>query len=89
MLSDREIAPVKRVRTHFEFLASRYAGFGYGKGCLIGNIAAETSPNMPIVRKAVARGLANWTELVAGAIRDGQADGSIETTLNPTKSRAF
>ena len=46
------------------------------KACLIGNIAAETSDNMPIVRKALARGLANWTELAAGAIRDGQADGS-------------
>src|ERR1700680_3017685 len=48
MLSDKEVAPVQRLRAHFEFLASRYARFGYGKGCLIGNIAAETSENMPI-----------------------------------------
>src|SRR5580692_7935753 len=82
MLLDKGVAPVTRLRTHFEFLASRYAGFGYGRGCLIGNMAAETSDNMPIVRKALAHGLANWTELVAGVIRDGQADGSIEGRLD-------
>ena len=40
-LADQSVAPVERLRAHFEFLASRYAGFGYGKGCLIGNIAAK------------------------------------------------
>jgi TetR/AcrR family transcriptional repressor of nem operon len=89
MLSDKEVAPLERVRAHFEFLASRYAGFGYGKGCLIGNIAAETSDRMPIIRKALAHGLANWTELVAGALRDGQADGSIKATLNVDEAARF
>ncbi len=82
MLADKSVAPVKRLRAHFEFLASRYAGFGYSKGCLIGSIAAETSDHMPIVRKALAQGLANWTKLVAAAIREGQADGSIEARLD-------
>ena len=81
MLSDKRIPPIKRLHAHFEFLASRHARFGYGKGCLIGNIAAEASDNMPTVRKALARGLADWTASVAGVIREGQADGSIEAGL--------
>jgi TetR/AcrR family transcriptional repressor of nem operon len=89
MLSDKTIAPVKRLRAHFEFLASRHARSGYSKGCLIGNIAAETSDEMPIVRKALARGLANWTELVASAIRDGQADGSIDARLDAEEIARF
>src|SRR5580692_7491841 len=89
MLSDKAIAGLERIRGHFEFLASRYARFGYGKGCLIGNIAAETSENMPIVRKALATGLANWTELVAGVIREGQADGSIGGRLDPDEVARF
>jgi TetR/AcrR family transcriptional repressor of nem operon len=89
MLSDKRIPPIKRLHAHFEFLASRYAGFGYGKGCLIGNIAAEASDNMPIVRKALARGLADWTELVAGVIREGQADGSIEARLEAEEVARF
>jgi len=89
MLADQSVAPVERLRNHFEFLASRYAGFGYGKGCLIGNIAAETSDHMPIVRKALAQGLANWTKLVATAIRDGQEDGSIEARLEADQVARF
>jgi len=89
MLSDKSVAPIKRIRAHFEFLASRYARFGYSKGCLIGNMAAETSGDMPIVRKALARVLANWTELVANAIRDGQADGSIDARLDAEEIARF
>src|SRR4029077_19908456 len=89
MLADQSVAPVERLRNHFEFLASRYAGFGYGKGCLIGNIAAETSDHMPIVRKALAQGLANWTKLVATAIRDGQEDGSLEARLEADEVARF
>src|ERR1700733_9076984 len=37
MLSDKAVPALARIRGHFEFLASRYAGFGYSKGCLIGN----------------------------------------------------
>jgi TetR/AcrR family transcriptional repressor of nem operon len=89
MLSDRAAAGLKRIRAHFEFLASRYAGFGYGKGCLIGNIAAETSDNMPLIRNALAHGLANWTEMLAGALRDGQADGSVDATLDGDQVARF
>ena len=41
------------------------------------------------MRKALAHGLANWTELVAGAIRDGQADGSIEGRLDADEVARF
>jgi TetR/AcrR family transcriptional regulator, transcriptional repressor for nem operon len=89
MLSDKSFPAVNRLRAHFEFLASRYAEFGYGRGCLIGNIAAEASDDMPIVRKALAAGLANWTDLVAGVIRDGQADRSIGGRLDADEVARF
>jgi TetR/AcrR family transcriptional repressor of nem operon len=89
MLLDKEVGAVKRIRAHFEFLASRYAAFGYGKGCLIGNIAAETSDNMPIIRKALAHGLAHWTESLAAALRDGQAEGSVDAALNVDQAARF
>jgi TetR/AcrR family transcriptional repressor of nem operon len=89
MLADHSVTPVERLRDHFEFLASRYAGFGYSKGCLIGNIAAETSDHMPIVRKALAQSLANWTKLVAAVIRNGQGDGTIATDLDADQVARF
>ena len=89
MLVDQSVAPVERLRRHFEFLASRYAGFGYTKGCLIGNIAAETSDHMPVVRKALAQSLASWTKLVAAVIRDGQGNRSIAAGLDADQVARF
>ena len=89
MLSDKSVPPVKRLRAHFEFMASRYEGFGFGKGCLIGNLAAEMSENTPLLRKALAQSLKRWTERVAAAIRDGQADGSIVAGLDAPEVARF
>jgi len=89
MLSDKNVPPVKRLRAHFEFMASRYEGFGFGKGCLIGNLAAEMSENTPLLRMALAQSLKRWTELVAAAIRDGQADGSIAADLDVPEVARF
>lgn len=89
LLSDKSVAPLERLRAHFKFLASRYAGFGYSRGCLIGNIAAETSDNMPVIRKALAQSLTNWTKLVAAVIREGQSDGSIEAGIDAEQIARF
>ena len=82
ILADRTVPPLQRLRDHFEFMAARYKEFGYSKGCLIGNIAAEASDNVPLVRQALAQSLAAWTAVVAAAIRDGQSDGSIAADLD-------
>jgi TetR/AcrR family transcriptional repressor of nem operon len=89
VLADKSLPPVERLRSHFEFMASRYAGFGYSKGCLIGNLAAETSDNMPLIRQALAESLARWTGLVAATIREGQADGSITAGLDAERIARF
>jgi TetR/AcrR family transcriptional regulator, transcriptional repressor for nem operon len=89
MLADTRLPPVERLRQHFEFLASRYEGFGYDKGCLLGNLAAECSDNMPLVRKALKQTLAGWTEAVSDAIREGQADGSISPDRHPEELARF
>lgn len=82
ILADRTVPPLQRLRDHFEFMAARYKEFGYSKGCLIGNIAAEASDNVPLVRQALAQLLAAWTAVVATVIREGQSDGSIVTGLD-------
>lgn len=89
MLADTRLAPVERLRQHFEFLATRYKGFGYGKGCLLGNLAAETSDHMPLVRKALNQTLARWTDAVAAVIRAGLIDGSISSERHPEELARF
>jgi TetR/AcrR family transcriptional repressor of nem operon len=89
MLADTQVAPVERLRAHFEFMADRYKSFGYGKGCLIGNLAAETSDDMPLIRQAIGQSLTMWTALVSGAIQEGQADGSIMADVNAAEAARF
>lgn len=89
MLADTRFAPVERLRRHFEFLATRYREFGYDKGCLLGNLAAETSGNMPLVRRALGQALARWTDAVAAVIREGLAEGSISPGHRPEELARF
>jgi len=89
ILSDKSIAPLQRLQKHFEFMASRSAKFGYSKGCLFGNFAAEASNTVPLLREALARRLAEWTSLIAAVIRDGQADGSIAPQLDADQVARF
>jgi TetR/AcrR family transcriptional regulator, transcriptional repressor for nem operon len=82
MLSDTTVAPVQRLRGNFEFMASRHKRWGYSRGSLIGNLAAETSDTTPLIRRALAQAFANWTSLVADTIREGQSDGSVAGDLD-------
>jgi TetR/AcrR family transcriptional repressor of nem operon len=89
MLADKSIAPIERIRRHFEFLASRCKGFGYDKGCLLGNFAAETSDSMPLIRKALSQSLARWTAAVASVIVEAQSDGSVARSLDAEEIARF
>jgi TetR/AcrR family transcriptional repressor of nem operon len=89
VLADEGIPPLQRLRDHFSFIASRYAGFGFEKGCLVGNLAAEMSENTPLLREAIAKSLKGWTDLVAAVIREGQQDGSIVANADADELSRF
>ncbi|XBS67998.1 TetR family transcriptional regulator C-terminal domain-containing protein [Acerihabitans sp. KWT182] len=63
-------------------MAAHYAEFGYEKGCLIANLAAEMSDNTPLLRQAIGQSLERWTSQVASTLHEGQLDGSIVPTLD-------
>jgi TetR/AcrR family transcriptional repressor of nem operon len=88
-LLDKSVPPLKRLREHFEFLASRYHKFGYDKGCLLGSFAAEMSGSTPLLRKKIDQSLQDWTEAVTTAIREGQQDGSIVGELDAAQAARF
>jgi TetR/AcrR family transcriptional regulator, transcriptional repressor for nem operon len=85
MLADKGTAPRERIRGHFEHIASLYAGFGYERGCLIGKFVQELSETTPRIRQDVVGEVVRWIGLLASAIREGQADGSIARELDADK----
>jgi TetR/AcrR family transcriptional repressor of nem operon len=89
MLADKSVEPVERIRRHFEHIASLYAGFGYERGCLIGKFIQELSETTPRIRQDVVGEVVRWVGLLASAIREGQADGSIAPELDADKLARF
>jgi len=89
ILSDPVLSPLSRIRGHFGFFISRYEVNGYDRGCLIGNLSAESSENVPLLRAALKDALASWTDLLAQVIEEGQARGEIKRGLEAVEMARF
>jgi TetR/AcrR family transcriptional repressor of nem operon len=89
ILADGSIAPLERLRRHFQHIASRYKKVGFDNGCLVPKFMHEVSDSTPLLRKDLRRQFATWTALVAEAIREGQADRSISTSINAETTARF
>ena len=89
LLSDGEKAPVARLRTHFEFLADRFEGWEFTKGCLLGNFATEMSDTNPAMRVAMADAFERWAAAVAAVLRQAQAQGEIDRRHDPDTLARF
>jgi TetR/AcrR family transcriptional repressor of nem operon len=89
MLADKSIAPLERLRRHFQHVASRYKKFGFENGCLVAKFMHEVSDSTPLLRTDLRRQVARWTALIAGAIREGQADRTISNSVDAETTARF
>jgi TetR/AcrR family transcriptional repressor of nem operon len=89
VLADKAIAPLKRLRQHFEHIASRYKAFGFNNGCLVTKFIHEVSDSTPLLQADLRRQVGKWTALIAETIREGQADGSISTAIDADTTARF
>jgi TetR/AcrR family transcriptional repressor of nem operon len=77
ILRDLEVPPLRRLRRYFRTLSQATIGDEFAAGCLLGNFAAELSPQSPLLRKRVGEAFAAWVEAIAGVIGEGQKAGEI------------
>lgn len=89
ILSDAALTPLNRISRHFEFFISRYERDGFEKGCLIGNLSAESSDSVPLLRAALKSSLSDWTDLLSKVIAEGQVIGEIKRGLEPAGMARF
>jgi TetR/AcrR family transcriptional repressor of nem operon len=89
ILSDNSIAPVERLRRHFQHIALRYKKFGFENGCLVPKLMHEVSDSTPLLRTDLRRQVARWTALIAEAIREGQTDQSISSSVDAEITARF
>ena len=86
-LADQSVPPVERMRRHFEFLRDELPEFT--KGCMYGNFGAEVVDHSEPLRKRVKDSWQHWADLLAQAIAQGQADGTIRTSLDPQQTAYY
>jgi TetR/AcrR family transcriptional regulator, transcriptional repressor for nem operon len=89
ILADKSIAPLERLRRHFQHGASRYKKFGFENGCLVPKFMHEVSDSTPLLRTDLRRQVARWTALIADAIREGQADRTISNSIDAETTARF
>jgi TetR/AcrR family transcriptional repressor of nem operon len=89
ILADKSIAPLERLRRHFQHIVSRYKKFGFENGCLVPKFMHEVSDSTPLLRTDLRRQVARWTALIAEAIRAGQADRTISNSIDAETTARF
>jgi TetR/AcrR family transcriptional repressor of nem operon len=89
ILADKSIAPLERLRRHFQHIASRYKKFGFENGCLVPKFMHEVSDSTPLLRTDLRRQVARWTALIAEAIREGHADRTISNSVEAETTARF
>ncbi|MDB5410088.1 MAG: transcriptional regulator, partial [Rhodospirillales bacterium] len=89
VLADRSFPPIERLRLHFEALNERYIGFGFRRGCLLGNFSAELSDQSALIRARLAEVFAHWTKDLEAAISEAQAQGAIGASVPAAELAAF
>jgi TetR/AcrR family transcriptional repressor of nem operon len=89
ILADKSIAPLERLRRHFQHIATRYKKFGFQNGCLVPKFMHEVSDSTPLLRTDLRRQVARWTALIAEAIREGQSDRTISNSIDAETTARF
>jgi TetR/AcrR family transcriptional repressor of nem operon len=89
ILGDKSIAPLDRLRRHFETLNAVFAESNFERGCLLGNFSAELANQSALIRDSLRGLYAQWTKDLEVAIHDAQAQGSISTKLPASDLAAF
>jgi TetR/AcrR family transcriptional repressor of nem operon len=89
ILADKTIAPLERLRQHFQHIALRYTTAGFDRGCLVTKFINEVSDSTPDLQADLERELGRWAALIADTIRDGQANGSISSAIDADVAARF
>jgi TetR/AcrR family transcriptional repressor of nem operon len=84
-----DVAPLARLREHFEFLRDEITDYGFTRGCLFGNFGTEVVDHSDGIRAAVDGSLSAWMGLIGQAITEAQRDGAIRTELDPPTLARF
>ena len=74
LLFDSSQPPLERLRSHFTYLASKFEGCSFERGCLLGNFATEMTQEYPRMREELRQVFESWCGAVESVLREAQAE---------------
>jgi TetR/AcrR family transcriptional repressor of nem operon len=89
ILTDTSIAPLQRLRRHFERLNAIFADSKFERGCILGNFSAELSGQSDLIRSSLRDLYGRWTGDLEGAIREAQERGDVGNKTAAADIAAF
>jgi TetR/AcrR family transcriptional repressor of nem operon len=89
ILSDKSVAPLERLRRHFERLNRIFVDAKFERGCILGNFSAELSNQSDLIRDSLRGLYGRWTEDLEVAIADAQEQGTVSRRMKAADLAAF
>jgi TetR/AcrR family transcriptional regulator, transcriptional repressor for nem operon len=83
LLFEEGVAPLERLRNHFNFLSERLISFGFERGCMMGLFASEMAQEYPRMREELRSVFEVWCGAVESVLREAQALGDIDPRHDP------
>lgn len=81
-LTDAGMSPLARLKAYFDERIAFFTSIGFQRGCMMGNMTAETTDHSDVVRSSLATNFGTWSHLFAETIREAQAAGEIGATAD-------
>jgi TetR/AcrR family transcriptional repressor of nem operon len=89
ILTDTSIAPLERLRRHFERLNAIFADAKFERGCILGNFSAELSGQSDLIRASLRDLYGRWTGDLERAVREAQERGDVTNKTAAADIAAF
>jgi TetR/AcrR family transcriptional regulator, transcriptional repressor for nem operon len=89
LLFQEGVAPLQRLKNHFNFLSEKMVEGGFERGCMLGLFAAEMAQEFPRMREELKSAFESWCEAVESVIRQAQAAGEIDPRHDPGQLARF
>jgi TetR/AcrR family transcriptional repressor of nem operon len=89
ILADPAVAPLQRLRRHFERLNGIFVDAKFERGCILGNFSAELANQSELIRESLRGLYARWTDDLEATIAEAQQQGAVGNTMKAEDLAAF
>jgi TetR/AcrR family transcriptional regulator, transcriptional repressor for nem operon len=88
-LNDKSLTPRERLKHYLEIISGRLEGDQWRRGCLIGDLSLEASPQSELLRERLDAIFQEWRAPFADCIAEAQAAGEIDSKFDPVDLAEF